>query len=61
MDGYSRPYQIKPSDIDSNGHVNYAVYIDAAGDLRYRLFTEHGFPPQEFARLGIGPVERWSK
>jgi acyl-CoA thioesterase FadM len=42
--------------LDANGHVNYAAYIDAAGDLRYRFFTEHGYPPQKFSELGIGPV-----
>lgn len=56
MDTYSRTYEIRFSDIDANRHVNYAAYIDAAGDLRYRFFTEHGFPPERFAGLGIGPV-----
>jgi acyl-CoA thioester hydrolase len=56
MDNYSITYEIKPSDIDSNGHVNYAVYIDAAGDLRYHFFTEHGFPHERFIQLGIGPI-----
>jgi acyl-CoA thioester hydrolase len=56
MNEYSVNYEIKPSDIDSNGHVNYAVYIDAAGHLRYRFFAEHGFPPERFVQLGIGPI-----
>lgn len=56
MDEYSRTYEIRFSDIDANRHVNYAAYIDAAGDLRYRFFTEHGFPPEKFTELGIGPV-----
>src|SRR5271157_2080430 len=56
MDKYSKTYEIRWSDIGTNGHVNYAVYIDAAGDLRYRFFTEHGFPPEKFLQLGIGPI-----
>ena len=56
LNEYSGTYEIKPSDIDSNSHVNYAVYIDAAGDLRYRFFTEHDFPPERFVQLGIGPI-----
>lgn len=56
MSEYSRPYQIRFSDIDGNGHVNYSAYIDAAGDLRYDFFSEHGFPPARFQELGIGPV-----
>jgi acyl-CoA thioester hydrolase len=56
MEPYSFNYEIRWSDLDANGHVNYAAYIDAAGDLRYRFFIEHGFPPVRFAQLGIGPV-----
>jgi len=56
MDEYSGSYEIRWSDLDANAHVNYAAYIDAAGDLRYRFFIEHGFPPERFAQLGIGPV-----
>ena len=56
MNEYSKTYEIRWSDIDANGHVNYAAYIDAAGDLRYRFFSEHHFPPERFMQLGIGPV-----
>ena len=56
MTEYSKTYEIRFSDLDANGHVNYAAYIDAAGDLRYRFFTEHGLPPEKFTELGIGPV-----
>ncbi len=56
MDAYSGTYDIRWSDLDANGHVNYAAYIDAAGDLRYRFFTEHGYPPPKFVELGMGPV-----
>jgi acyl-CoA thioester hydrolase len=56
MEPYSKTYEIRWSDLDANGHVNYAVYIDAAGDLRYHFFTAHGFPPGRFDELGIGPV-----
>ena len=56
MNEYSTLYEIRKSDIDSNGHVNYAAYIDAAGRLRYRFFSEHEFPPEKFVQLGIGPI-----
>ena len=56
MNEYSKTYEIRWSDLDANGHVNYAAYIDAAGDLRYRFFIEHGFPPEKFSELGIGPI-----
>ncbi len=56
MEAYSGKYEVRWSDLDANGHVNYAAYIDAAGDLRYRFFTEHGYPPQKFVELGMGPI-----
>jgi acyl-CoA thioester hydrolase len=56
MNEYSRTYQIRWSDLDANGHVNYSAYINAAGDLRYGFFSEHNFPPERFQELGIGPV-----
>ncbi len=56
MDTYNGTYEIRWSDLDANGHVNYSSYIDAAGDLRYRFFTQHGFPPPKFVELGVGPV-----
>lgn len=56
MNEYSRTYQIRFSDIDANRHVNNAAYIDAAGDMRYQFFAEHGFQPERFEQLGIGIV-----
>jgi acyl-CoA thioester hydrolase len=56
MSSYSKTYRIRFSDIDANRHVNYAVYIDAAGEIRYEFFAENGFPPERFEQLGIGPV-----
>jgi len=56
MNAYSGTYEIRWSDLDADGHVNYAAYIDAAGDLRYRFFSQHGFPPEEFLKLGMGPI-----
>jgi acyl-CoA thioester hydrolase len=56
MEPYSKTYEIRWSDLDANSHVNYAAYIDAAGDLRYHFFTAHGFPPERFAEMGVGPV-----
>jgi acyl-CoA thioester hydrolase len=56
MDSYSKTYEIRWSDLDANGHVNYASYIDATGDLRYRFFIAHNFPPEKFSELGIGPI-----
>jgi acyl-CoA thioester hydrolase len=56
MNEYSMDYEVRWSDLDANGHVNYSAYINAAGDLRYRFFSEQHFPPDKFVQLGIGPV-----
>ncbi len=56
MDAYAMPYQVRWTDIDANRHVRYSAYIDAAAELRYRFFTEHGLPPEAFDSLGVGPV-----
>lgn len=56
MDQYSKTYEIRWSDLDANGHVNYSAYVNAAGDVRFRFFGEHGFSPDKFAQLGAGPV-----
>ena len=56
MSEYSSTYAIRFSDIDANRHVNYAAYVNAAGDLRYRFFAENGFPPERFEQLGMSPV-----
>jgi len=56
METYSKTYEIRWTDLDANGHVRYSAYIDATMDLRYRFFAEHGFPPEAFHKLGIGPI-----
>ncbi len=55
-DEYAVTYEIRWSDLDANGHVNYSTYIDATADLRYRFFAEHGFPAEKFLEMGIGAV-----
>jgi acyl-CoA thioester hydrolase len=56
LNAYSRTYEIRWSDLDANGHVNYAAFINAAADVRYHFFWEHDFPPEKFEHIGMGPV-----
>lgn len=44
--------------MDFNGHLANTAYLDLAADVRLAFFADHGFPPIEFRRLGIGPVIR---
>jgi acyl-CoA thioester hydrolase len=56
MDVYSMKYTVRWADIDANRHVNYAAYVEAATELRYRYFIEHNLPPETFDQMEIGPV-----
>lgn len=44
--------------MDFNGHLANTAYLNLAADVRMAFFAEHGFPPDEFRRLAIGPVIR---
>jgi acyl-CoA thioesterase FadM len=33
MNEYSGTYEVRSSDLDANGHVNYATFIDTAGNV----------------------------
>ena len=56
MTTYARPYEVKASDLDANGHVHYSAYIDAAAELRYGFFAERGFSAEAIRQMGITPV-----
>ena len=56
MHAYSMTYEVRWADIDANRHVRYSAYIDAAAELRYRFFSQHGLPPEAFDKLGVSPV-----
>lgn len=44
--------------MDFNGHLANTAYLDLAADVRMAFFADHGFPPGEFRKLGLGPVVR---
>jgi acyl-CoA thioester hydrolase len=45
-------------DLDANGHMANTAYLNKAVDVRSRFLVAHGFPREEFVRLGIGAVVR---
>ena len=49
-------YEVRWADLDANGHMTYAAYIDATADLRYRHFAANDYPPQYFKERGLGAV-----
>ena len=42
--------------MDFNSHMKNTAYLDKTVDVRQMFLMEHGFPIEEFLRLGIGPV-----
>ncbi len=55
---YAREFLAGWGDMDFNGHLANTAYLNLAADARLAFFAEHGFPPTEFRRLGLGPVIR---
>jgi acyl-CoA thioester hydrolase len=55
---YARQFLAGWGTMDFNGHLANTAYLDLAADVRLAFFAEHGFPPSEFRRLGLGPVIR---
>ena len=55
---YAKEFLAGWGDMDFNGHLANTAYLDLAADVRMAFFADHGFPPGEFRRIGIGPVVR---
>ena len=55
---YAKEFLAGWGSMDLNGHLANTGYLNLAADVRMSFFAEHGFPPDEFRRLGIGPVIR---
>jgi len=55
-DRYAKEFIAGWGTMDLNGHMGNTAYLDLAADVRMAFFAEHGFPPAEFQRLGVGPV-----
>ena len=53
---YAREFLAGWGTIDLNGHMANTAYLNLAADVRMAFFAEHGFPPSEFRRVGVGPV-----
>ena len=55
---FERTLHVAWAHLDANGHMANTAYLDIVVDVRFMYFSECGFPPEEFHRLGIGPVVR---
>ena len=55
---YAKQFLASWGSMDLNGHLANTGYLNLAADVRMAFFSEHGFPPSEFVRVGVGPVIR---
>ena len=56
MQKFSRPIQVRWSDIDAIRHLRHSVYYDYAASLRMLLFQENGITTDYLEDNLIGPV-----
>jgi acyl-CoA thioester hydrolase len=53
---YAKTFLAGWGTMDFNGHMANSAYLDLAADVRLAFMAEHGFPPAELQRIGLGPV-----
>jgi len=53
---YSKLFTVRWCEVDFNGHMSNASYLNLATDVRMMFFKEHGFTVNDFKQLRIGPV-----
>lgn len=56
MNKYSKPIQIRWSDIDQNRHLRHSVYYDYGAMIRIAFLSEQGLTTTKMEELKIGPV-----
>lgn len=56
MHPFSRTFTVRWADCDVNGHMRNTAYSEYGIDVRMAFLSDHGYPFERFAELGIGPV-----
>lgn len=56
MSGYSKPVEIRWSDMDPNFHLRHSAYYDFGAYLRVSFMNEHGLTPFVMQDQHIGPI-----
>jgi acyl-CoA thioester hydrolase len=56
--GFERTFHVGWAHLDANGHMANVAFLDVAVDVRFMYFTSRGFPPEQWAKLRLGPVVR---
>ena len=53
---YTKDFEIRWSDVDSNHHLRNSAYIDYMSHTRMSFFSDKGFGQLQLAKLNIGPI-----
>lgn len=53
---YKVEFNTKWSDFDPNRHMRHTAYNDYAAEVRIRYFSYVGFPVDQIAKDGFGPI-----
>jgi acyl-CoA thioester hydrolase len=56
MEQYSKPVQIRWSDIDANNHLRHSAYYDFGAFLRIQFMAEKGIDMKWMQENHIGPI-----
>ena len=56
LDVFSRPVQLRWSDLDPNYHVRHSVYYDWGAALRVDFLNSEGLTAGVMMQLGFGPI-----
>lgn len=56
MNEFSRPIQIRWSDMDPNFHIRHSVYYDWGAFCRIEFLNEHGLAAHVMQELKFGPI-----
>src|SRR3954462_14951446 len=56
MTSYSKPMEIRWSDLDPNFHLRHSVYYDMGVYIRMCFLTEHGLNTSVLAQHHLGPI-----
>jgi acyl-CoA thioester hydrolase len=56
MEAYSKPVEIRWSDLDPNFHLRHSVYYDWGAYVRVCFLSDHGFTPRALQDNHLGPI-----
>ncbi|WP_063045939.1 acyl-CoA thioesterase [Nocardia pseudovaccinii] len=54
--GFALSITVSPEDIDRNGHMNQAVYLQYAERARWACLREGGLSQEKLQDAGVGPI-----